>query len=211
MLTGRNRHKTPNLGIDCARAVIRNGKHNVRASIREAVHRKSGEIRIKKLHLHITSKVSGSMVWVIDDRGSSRRVDFLNAADDLSILRLQNIFSFRCLSRSHDHILSDFPSIGRGNIYTVSSGIPSNRSIQQLGDLADGEVVGFAASLIDVCNDRGNILPVGGLVGFSGEDLILTEQGDLPALLYSTRLEAASAVPTVETAMSVATTPAVNE
>ena len=115
MLTGRNRHKTPNLGINRARAVIRNGKHNVRASIRETVHRKSGEIRIKKLHLHITSKVSGSMVWVIDDRGSSRRVDFLNAADDLSILRLQNIFSFRCLSRSHDHILSDFPSIRRGN------------------------------------------------------------------------------------------------
>ena len=60
MLTGRNRHKTPNLGIDCARAVIRNGKHNVRASIRETVHRKSGEIRIKELHLILKTGTSDS-------------------------------------------------------------------------------------------------------------------------------------------------------
>ena len=56
--------------------------------------------------------------------------------------------------------------------------VPADFDAQQLGDLADGEIVGFAAGLIDVCNDRGNILPVGGLVGFSGEDFILTEQGD---------------------------------
>ena len=69
------------------------------------------------------------ILWIID-YSNIRGIDLLNAADNLSILRLQNIFcSFLCLARFHDYILSDFPNIGRSNIYTVGSVIPSNSSI----------------------------------------------------------------------------------
>ena len=168
MLSRRNRHKTPNLGIDCTRTIIRNGKHNIRASIREAVHRKSREIRIKKLHFHITSKVSGPILWIID-YSNIRGIDLLNAADNLSILRLQNIFcSFLCLSRFHDYILTDFPNIGRSNIYTVGSGIPSNSSIQQLTNLSDREIICLTSHRISKCDAGRNLLPIRSSIALTG-------------------------------------------
>ena len=149
------------------RAIVGNGQHNVLPVL--GVEGAFQRIATGGLDLGVILKDARQGF-----ASSLSRIDLCERTMDSSKYRLCCIRRDAAivLFSAYDHIIRRVCS----EIDPVFLPIPANFDAEQFGDLADREIIGCAPGNIHIRNDRWNLLPIGCLEGFSGENLILAEQ-----------------------------------